>query len=98
MHRDTGNLLGPAVDRAGNVYCAGATAVWIWDAQGNLLDKIECPSRPINATFGGSDDRSLFVTCFDGVYEQRMRVPGRASAPPLKPAASSTAMSALRTS
>lgn len=90
---DDGDALGAdgmTVDRAGNVYCAGATAVWIWDAQGSLLDKIECPSRPINATFGGSDDRSLFVTCFDGVYEQRMRVPGRASSPPLKPAASST--------
>ncbi len=89
---DDGDALGAdgmTIDRAGNVYCAGATAVWIWDSRGSLLDKLECPSRPINATFGGSDDQSLFVTCFDGVYEQRMRVAGRASSPPLKPAASS---------
>ena len=28
------------VDRAGNVYCAGPKAVWIWSPQGKLLDKI----------------------------------------------------------
>ena len=91
---DDGEALGAdgmTIDRAGNVYCAGATAVWIWDADGVLLEKLECPTRPINATFGGADDRSLFITCFDGVYEQRMLVPGRPAQPPLKPGVGVTA-------
>lgn len=84
---DDGEALGAdgmTVDRAGNVYCAGATDVWIWNSEGVLLDRLKCPSRPINAAFGGADDRSLYVTCFDGVYEQRMLVPGRPSQPSLK--------------
>ena len=76
---DDGEALGAdgmTVDREGNVYCAGATAVWIWSERGRLLDQLECPTRPINATFGGPGRRSLFVTCFDGVYAQTMRVAG----------------------
>ncbi len=76
---DDGEALGAdgmTVDREGNVYCAGATAVWVWNEQGRLLDQFECPTRPINATFGGPGRRSLFVTCFDGVYAQPMRVAG----------------------
>jgi gluconolactonase len=76
---DDGDALGAdgmTVDREGNVYCAGATAVWVWNEQGRLLDQLECPTRPINATFGGEASRSLFVTCFDGVYVQPMRVAG----------------------
>ena len=76
---DDGDALGAdgmTIDREGNVYCAGATAVWIWSDQGLLLDQLECPTRPINATFGGKAGRSLFVTCFDGVYVQPMRVAG----------------------
>ena len=76
---DDGDALGAdgmTVDREGNVYCAGATAVWVWNEQGRLLDQLECPTRPINATFGGKAGRSLFVTCFDGVYVQSMRVAG----------------------
>ncbi|MEO2001240.1 MAG: SMP-30/gluconolactonase/LRE family protein [Pirellulales bacterium] len=67
---------GMAIDSAGNVYCAGATAVWIWNPTGKLLAKVECPTRPINATFGGIDRKTLFVTCFDGVYALPMTTSG----------------------
>ena len=71
---------GMAIDSAGNVYCAGATAVWIWSPAGNLLAKVECPTRPINATFGGADRKTLFITCFDGVYALPMTTSGVKSA------------------
>ena len=67
---------GMAIDSAGNVYCAGATAVWIWNSAGQLLETVECPTRPINATFGGADRKTLFIACFDGVYALPMRTLG----------------------
>ena len=67
---------GMAIDSAGNVYCAGATAVWIWNSAGQLLETVECPTRPINATFGGADRKTLFIACFDGVYALPMRTSG----------------------
>ena len=76
---------GMAIDSAGNVYCAGATAVWMWNPQGKLLEKVECPTRPINATFGGPDRKTLFITCFDGVYTLPMITSG------VEPAGSSPA-------
>lgn len=80
---DDGDALGAdgmTIDSAGNVYCAGATAVWIWNSAGTLLEKIECPTRPINATFGGADRKTLFITCFDGVYALPMTTSGVKSA------------------
>jgi gluconolactonase len=73
---------GMAIDRAGNVYCAGPAHIWIWSPSGKLLDKIKTPSRPINCAFGDSDMRSLYITGFGGLYRQRMNISGRAPQPP----------------
>ncbi len=76
---------GMTVDRAGNVYCAGAKDVWIWSPGGKLLDKIRTPERPINCAFGDSDMRSLFITGFGGLYRQRMNTYGVVPDPPADP-------------
>ncbi|MDG1895332.1 MAG: SMP-30/gluconolactonase/LRE family protein [Fuerstiella sp.] len=81
---DDGEALGAdgmTIDRAGNVYCAGATDVWIWAPDGQLLDRISCPTRPINCTFGDGDMRTLYITGFGGLYRQRMRISGGAPQP-----------------
>lgn len=67
---------GMAIDADGNVYCAGAKAVWVWNPAGKLLTRIETPARPINCTFGGADLKTLYITCFDGLYQLAMNVPG----------------------
>lgn len=67
---------GMTIDRAGNVYCAGATDIWIWNPSGKLLHRIACPTRPINCTFGDADQRSLYITGFGGLYRQRMKAYG----------------------
>jgi gluconolactonase len=72
---------GMTIDRAGNIYCAGPKHVWIWSPGGKLLDKIETPERPINCSFGGLLLDQLYITCFDGVYQQQMRILGRAPSP-----------------
>jgi gluconolactonase len=69
---------GMAIDSAGNIYCAGAKSVWIWDPSGKLLTKLETPTRPINCAFGDKDLKSLYITCFGGLYKQRMTVTGLA--------------------
>ncbi|MCA9145928.1 MAG: SMP-30/gluconolactonase/LRE family protein [Planctomycetales bacterium] len=73
---------GMAIDRAGNVYCAGPAHIWIWSPSGKLLDKIETPTRPINCTFGDADLRSLYITGFGGLYRQRMTTSGLAAQRP----------------
>lgn len=73
---------GMCIDRAGNVYCAGASDVWIWSPTGKLIDKIATPTRPINCAFGTQDMRTLYITGFGGLYAQRMRISGRSPNPP----------------
>ena len=73
---------GMSIDRAGNVYCAGPKDIWIWSPDGSLLDKIACPERPINCTFGGRDLRDLYITGFGGLYLLRMRISGVSAQPP----------------
>ena len=81
---DSGPDKGPdgmSIDRAGNVYCAGAKHVWIWSPSGKLLEKIETPERPINCAFGDSDMRSLYITGFSGLHRIRMNAYGVAQNP-----------------
>jgi len=73
---------GMAMDRAGNVYCAGPSAIWIWSPTGKLVDKIDCPTKPINCTFGDPDMRSLYITAAGGLYRQRMKISGRSPSQP----------------
>jgi sugar lactone lactonase YvrE/acetyl esterase/lipase len=73
---------GMTIDRAGNVYCAGFSDIWIWNPEGKLLAKIACPTRPINCEFGGGNMTDLYITGFGGVYRQAMNIHGRPSNPP----------------
>lgn len=75
---------GMTIDRAGNVYCAGPASVWIWSPSGELLQELKTPTRPINCAFGDSDMRSLYITCFGGLYKQRMTISGKAPNPPVE--------------
>ncbi len=73
---------GMSIDRAGNVYCAGPEDIWVWAPDGQLLDRIAVPERPINCTFGGTDLRDLYISGFGGLYLQRMRISGVSPQPP----------------
>lgn len=77
---------GMTIDRAGNVYCAGAADIWIWSPSGELREKIACPTRPINCAFGDADMQSLYITGFGGLYRQKMHISGRPPQPPSDPA------------
>lgn len=75
-HAEPGGPDGLKVDRAGNVYCAGATGVWVFAPTGRLLGIIRTPERPANCAFGGPDWRTLFITARGSVYRIRLETPG----------------------
>ena len=63
-------------DSQGNVYlCAGQ--IYVFDPNGNLIDTIETPRRPIQILFGGADGKTLFITARDSLYGLRMKFAGR---------------------
>ncbi len=74
---------GMCVDRAGNVYCTGAASVSVFNSQGKLIDKITPPQRPINVILGGSDGRTLYISTFGGLYQQRVKAYGVSPNPPI---------------
>ncbi len=86
---------GMTTDRAGNLYCAGATDVWVWSPSGKLLDKIKTPTRPINAAFSGPDPQQLYIVCMgdkqkampSALYRIATRIAGVSPAPPTTAAA-----------
>ena len=69
---------GMKVDRAGRVYCTGATGCWVFDASGAHLGTIKLPEVPANCAWGGPDNRTMFFTARTSVYTLRMTTPGTA--------------------
>jgi sugar lactone lactonase YvrE len=65
-----------AVDEAGNVYIA-AGEIWVYDAEGRQIDRIEVPERPVQLIFGGADGKTLYIPARTSLYAVRTRVPGR---------------------
>jgi sugar lactone lactonase YvrE len=67
---------GLKVDRAGNVYCTGGGGIWVFNPAGRHLGTISVPKKTTNFAWGDSDWRTLYITCFEGVYRMRVNVPG----------------------
>lgn len=84
-HAEPGGPDGLKVDRAGNVYCAGATGIWVFTPTGAHLGIIRTPERPSNCAFGGADRRTLYITARACVYRIDLAVAG-VPVPPVPPA------------
>jgi gluconolactonase len=69
---------GMKFDRAGNLFCAGPGALYIFDAHANLLGKIPMPEQLANFAWGDDDLCSLYLTATTTLYRLRINVPGRA--------------------
>ena len=69
---------GIAVDVRGNLYTTGNQRMVVFDALGNQIATLDPPGRqrPVNLSFGGSDQRRLFITTSDGVIATRTRIAG----------------------
>jgi sugar lactone lactonase YvrE len=67
---------GLKIDRLGNVYCTGGGGIWVFDPAGRHLGTIPVPKKTTNFAWGESDWKTLFMTCFGGVYRMRVNVAG----------------------
>ena len=75
----TGRPDGLKVDQAGNVYCTGAGGIRVYNPTGEELGLIPVPKKATNFTWGGDDGKTLFITCFDGLYRVPVKAPGIAT-------------------
>ncbi|MGF1678108.1 MAG: SMP-30/gluconolactonase/LRE family protein [Candidatus Methylacidiphilales bacterium] len=66
---------GMALDSKGNLYLTDRQ-VAIYSREGRLLLEIPIPEDPTNVTFGGKDNRTLFITARKSVYVIDMNVSG----------------------
>ncbi len=65
---------GIEVDAAGNVYVCGPRGVWIVNAMGTRLGRIDAsPEEPHNLAWG-DDGRTLYVAAQTGIYRVRTKV------------------------
>ena len=67
---------GMTVDVEGNLYTTHDRKIMIHDAHGELIESIPLPENPANATFGGADYKTLFITAQTSLYSVRMKNAG----------------------
>lgn len=67
---------GMTLDNKGNVYLTGK-GVTVFDKNGKQIDHIDVPENwTANVTFGGKDQKTLFITASKSVYTLKMKVKG----------------------
>lgn len=69
---------GMTIDELGNLYFNGRGGLWIVSPQGAQLEFIPVTEFNTNATFGGIDGKTLYITCDKKVYSLAMQVRGAA--------------------
>ena len=75
-HPQPGSPDGMKVDVEGNIYVAGATGLWVFDPDGNLLGVIVTPERPSNCAWGDKDRQTLYITARTSIFRIRTKIPG----------------------
>ena len=61
-----------AADGAGNVYVANGQ-IFVYDAGGKQIGRIDVPERPIDILFGGADHRTLFILAQHALFAATVR-------------------------
>jgi gluconolactonase len=67
---------GMTIDCEGNVYLTSGAFVTVYAATGRKLQDIRIPESPANVTFGGADNKTLFITARTSLYALDMAVKG----------------------
>ncbi len=67
---------GMTLDELGNYYFSGRGGVWVASPQGKSLGLIPVPEFCSNATFGGPDGKTLYLTCSKKLYSLQMTTRG----------------------
>jgi len=75
-HPQPGSPDGMKIDEEGHLYVAGATGVWVFEPDGELLGVVTTPERPANCAWGDADRKSLYITARTSLYRIRVKVAG----------------------
>jgi gluconolactonase len=67
---------GLTVDTDGNLYITTGLGLQVYNPAGKLLTIIELPEQPANVTFGGQDNKTLYVTARKSLYTVKMNATG----------------------
>jgi gluconolactonase len=67
---------GLTIDTQGNLYITSRLGLQVFDKQGQARGIIEFPEQPANVTFGGSDNKTLYVTARTSLYAAPMEAKG----------------------
>ncbi len=75
---DVSGADGMTVDSEGNVYVATTQGlgVQVFNEDGKHIANISCPAPPNNVTFGGTENKTLFISAKDGIYAIETAYPG----------------------
>jgi len=70
---------GAAMDQQGNLYITSprTSSVWVVSPDGKILEKIPSLLPPANCTFGGPDNKTLFITARTALLTIQLKIPGR---------------------
>lgn len=75
-HPQPGSPDGMKIDVEGHLYVTGATGVWVFEPNGELLGVIVTPERPANCAWGDADRQTLYITAQTSLYRVRAKVRG----------------------
>jgi len=67
---------GIRVDAAGRLYSTSGDGVQVFSTAGKLIGKIRTPKPASNCTFGGPDNKTLFITARDSVWAVELSAAG----------------------
>lgn len=67
---------GLTIDTKGNLYITSALGIQVVSPEGRLLGIVEFPEQPANCTFGGPDNKTLYVTARTSLYAVPMEATG----------------------
>lgn len=60
---------GMAIDREGRLFVTTLTGVQVFSGGGDYLGTIRVPRQPSNVAFSGTDNRTLYITAREGLYQ-----------------------------
>ncbi len=72
---DGGGPDGMCLDANGNLYATYKSLV-VLTADGQLIGRIPVPEQPANCTFGGAENKTLYITARTSLYSLAMNVAG----------------------
>jgi gluconolactonase len=67
---------GLTIDEQGNLYITSGLGVQVFSPEGKKFGVIAFPEHPANCTFGGPENKTLYVTARTGLYAVEMEVAG----------------------